>query len=71
MEGREEEEEEGRGQLCPAGSEGEEGEREGGEGEGEGVDWRERCLLLEESLHRFRQQAGKIRHTLGQKGLQT
>ena len=34
---------------------------------GDCVNWRERCLILEESLSRFRQQASKIRNTLGQK----
>lgn len=31
------------------------------------VHWRERCLILEDSLNRFRQQASKIRNALGHK----
>ena len=34
---------------------------------GAGVNWRERCLILEDSLNRFRQQASKIRNALGHK----
>jgi hypothetical protein len=37
-----------------------------GDGQENGGGWRERCIILEESLTRFRQQATKIRNTLGQ-----
>ena len=29
------------------------------------VDWKERCLALEASLHKFKQQASRIRELLG------
>lgn len=38
---------------------------------GDCINWRERCLHLEDSLNRFRQQAGKIRSALGQKVVKT
>ena len=63
--------------TVPGPSGGMEGPGEGGDAGGptvggpQGVQgvhsWRERCLLLEDSMNRFRQQASKIRNALGHK----